>query len=283
MNEKLPTSVVIADIIMDERIRVRKINHQTMRKYAQAYELGERLPPVDIIQEKGTGILYLWDGWHRVEALKDLGRVSVEAYTEEGTFQDAQRRAATANLDHGKPLSGEEKKNAFILFMESGAFLIREGRRTYKKSYREIVEEFKGVISKSSISRWMKTKPRLQKIHRKWYQDEQPKPTEDYIKLNAARREANAGKNIEKTKQALIDAFTYFQEIPGIADKEALLKAAQKTVKSMKKILRVPYDRDAIESRRRMEVAQVRRDLIIEMKDLPFQGNDDDDDDNTEF
>jgi len=58
------------------------------------------------------GIKTLADGFHRYEAAKRKGFQEIEVELKQGTLAEAIEYAITANVKHGKPLTGDELKYA---------------------------------------------------------------------------------------------------------------------------------------------------------------------------
>jgi hypothetical protein len=143
--------VSISDIATRKDWQVRfKIDRGTVQRYATAYRSGGKLPPIKLAKIGGT--LVLVDGWHRLEAVKFNGGARIEAEVIEATDQDAQWLAASANLQHGRPLKKKELRNAFRAYVRSGQ---HRQRRRYR-SYREIADDLANNVSYSTIRNWMK-------------------------------------------------------------------------------------------------------------------------------
>lgn len=100
----------IKDIQQDQRLTPRgSIDKTTVAAYAASFE---QLPPIDVFWIEGRDGWWLVDGWHRVDAAKQLGLEDIEANEHQGTFEDALEFAYDANLKHGRPLSTSERKEA---------------------------------------------------------------------------------------------------------------------------------------------------------------------------
>ena len=96
------------DIIIDEKLNVRdSVDDETVKRYMECFE---QLPAV-VAFDTDAGYL-LADGFHRVEAAKRFEREEIEVNVMQGTRQDAEEYAATANLQHGKPLTRAERRKA---------------------------------------------------------------------------------------------------------------------------------------------------------------------------
>jgi ParB-like chromosome segregation protein Spo0J len=138
---------------MDESLQVRrKLNATAIAKYASIYKSGGSMTPVRVARIKGGGPLMLVDGWHRIAALKSLGRGRVEAEVFETTTKGARWEAAKANLNHGVPLKGVEYRNVFKAYIHARQHRDAKGRL---KSYRDIAAAIGGTRSYSTIRNWM--------------------------------------------------------------------------------------------------------------------------------
>src|SRR4051794_31221061 len=94
--------VRLADILPDPELQIRReIDHRTVDRYARAYELGDKFPPIRLA--RWNDALMLIDGWHRVGAQRQLGRAEVDAVVvEAGSPSRLKWLAAAANLTNGK-------------------------------------------------------------------------------------------------------------------------------------------------------------------------------------
>lgn len=93
------------------------LNEDTVDEYAEAMDRGDRFPLVDLV-DAGDGTFLIADGWHRVSARKQLGKVVIEAIVHsvpEGTKPGdaAIKLALRANKTHGLHLTrGDKQKKA---------------------------------------------------------------------------------------------------------------------------------------------------------------------------
>lgn len=91
------------------------VQQEAVDRYAEAYEQGEELPPVDVYA--GGNVYYLADGGHRYKAVSKIGRKTIKALvrqcaTEQEAHAAAVLHAAGANALHGLPRSPEDKRAA---------------------------------------------------------------------------------------------------------------------------------------------------------------------------
>lgn len=70
------------------------------------------------VYEVDEGEYILTDGFHRISAACQLNMETIPAIVRSGTRQDAHAAACLANLQHGKPLSREERQNAIREFIK---------------------------------------------------------------------------------------------------------------------------------------------------------------------
>lgn len=70
------------------------------------------------VYESNEGEYILTDGFHRISAACQLNMETIPAIVFRGTRQDAHAAACLANLQHGKPLSRNERQNAIREFIK---------------------------------------------------------------------------------------------------------------------------------------------------------------------
>lgn len=87
----------LSDILMNEDLQVRrKLDASAIANCASIYKSGGSMTPVRVARIKDGGPLMLVDGWHRIAALRSLGRGRVDAEVFETTMQGARWEAARA-------------------------------------------------------------------------------------------------------------------------------------------------------------------------------------------
>ncbi len=126
----------LLSVLPDLQVRA-KTDPATVRRYANAMKAGAAFPPITVAEL--DGVLVLLDGFHRREAMASLSvRRSAAQLVTARTFEDARWKAAQANLQHGRPYSRSEVREAFRAYV--GASQHRHGgrRRGTLKSYREM-------------------------------------------------------------------------------------------------------------------------------------------------
>ena len=100
----------IGALVMDE------ISEETVSEYAQALEDGDKFP--DVLAYFDGINYYLTDGYHRAHAHKRIGRASISCEVVNGTFRDAQLRAASVNAKHGMRRTYADKRKAVMTLLD---------------------------------------------------------------------------------------------------------------------------------------------------------------------
>ena len=104
----------IKNLVLQRRLNPRKkIDRDTVERYMQIID---DLPP--IIVQKGTGVLI--DGWHRVEAAKQLDLDDILAEDIDVADDDLFAEAVRRNLGHGLALTKAERNNAIVQLYRDG-------------------------------------------------------------------------------------------------------------------------------------------------------------------
>ena len=97
MKKQLP----LKDIRTDGGTQQRPVDDDVMRRYAAMMKDGSVFPPVEIITDGKSN--FLWDGAHRVAAVKHLGKKYIEANVVNGTQRDAIYLSFSANKENAFP------------------------------------------------------------------------------------------------------------------------------------------------------------------------------------
>lgn len=107
----------INNIIIDKGTQSRAaISEDTVSDYAEAMAAGDEFPPV-IAFHDGVDY-YLADGFHRLHAVKRLGKTSIQADVRTGTLRDAILYSLGANRDHGLRRSNADKRKCVMTLLE---------------------------------------------------------------------------------------------------------------------------------------------------------------------
>ena len=147
---------LLEDIQIDEpRFQSRNdISGEAVETYAQSYENGADMPPVDIAL-LDDGRLYLIDGFHRCRARMRMGAVwgFIDAVLHKNLSEaDARFFSIKENMKNGLPLrSRRDREKAFAIYVETGRCRYPNGML---KSYREIAEELT-FLGKDTAIRYM--------------------------------------------------------------------------------------------------------------------------------
>ena len=147
---------LLEDIQIDEpRFQSRNdISGETVETYAQSYENGADMPPVDIAL-LDDGRLYLIDGFHRCRARMRMGAAwgFIDAVLHKNLSEaDARLFSIKENMKNGLPLrSRRDREKAFAIYVETGRCRYPNGML---KSYREIAEELT-FLGKDTARRYM--------------------------------------------------------------------------------------------------------------------------------
>ena len=88
------------------------ISMDLVDEYAEDMRSGIEFPPIDVVWDRDSETYWLWDGFHRVLAAKQVGQLWLMAHVAVGTREDAQWRAFGANAAHGLRRSREDKRRA---------------------------------------------------------------------------------------------------------------------------------------------------------------------------
>lgn len=147
---------LLKDIQIDEpRFQSRNdISGEAVETYAQSYENGADMPPVDIAL-LDDGRLYLIDGFHRCRARMRMGAAwgFIDAVLHRNLSEaDARFFSIKENMKNGLPLrSRRDREKAFAIYVETGRCRYPNGML---KSYREIAEELT-FLGKDTARRYM--------------------------------------------------------------------------------------------------------------------------------
>ena len=82
----------------------------TVTEYADAMRRGESFPPIHVMHDGED--YWLYDGFHRVQAARQIGRETIRADVQQGTKEDAVWESLAANKDHGLRRSQADKRRA---------------------------------------------------------------------------------------------------------------------------------------------------------------------------
>jgi uncharacterized ParB-like nuclease family protein len=95
-----------------------ELNQAVISEYAEAYEQGIELPPIDVYYNGETPWYWLADGFHRVKAAQQIGRNSITASVHQGSQRDAILHAVGANESHGLRRTNADRRNAVRIMLQ---------------------------------------------------------------------------------------------------------------------------------------------------------------------
>lgn len=135
-----------------------KTSREVVAAYAENYRDGVEMPPIRLVQV--GEVLYLVDGFHRLDAQKRLDYQDTIAEISEGTLADAMMAAASANNAHGLRRSKGDALRAAILAITAlhEAGLKKNKRPTYEqviniaKVGKSVVDDAFALLEKSGAN-----------------------------------------------------------------------------------------------------------------------------------
>lgn len=218
--------LLIEALVLDPKLQFRvAMSDWQVAKLVDAYNSGEKVAPIRVALVDGVPLVT--DGWHRLEALKQLGWKVVSALVTEATAEEAQLDAALANTQHGLPLKPKEHKKAqrtaLALYLRMKRHLTAKGK---VKSFRDIGLEL-GGIDHTTIRRWIiNDHPRIALNH--W--DIQP------ISPGGGGPQQRIPKITPRgtVEESLRNALAAFQGISDPAERGAVIAGAEAIVERMK-------------------------------------------------
>lgn len=107
----------LAAIVIDKGTQSRaQISEETVTDYAEAMSAGDQFPAITVFHD---GVdYYLADGFHRLHAVKRLGKTSIQANVEQGTLRDAILFSLGANANHGLRRTNADKRKCIMTLLE---------------------------------------------------------------------------------------------------------------------------------------------------------------------
>ncbi len=112
-----PTNVALDRLRIDGGTHVRiEVDQATIKHYAALMRDGVKFPPLQAIKDGKS--LWLWDGFHRYHAARQVGLKTFLVVVTKGTQDDAIWQALTANSTHGKPLTTADKARAITFALK---------------------------------------------------------------------------------------------------------------------------------------------------------------------
>jgi DNA modification methylase len=127
--QKLALNLIKTDGGTRTRIQ---INHAVTAQYAKEMERGVLFFPVTVFFDGET--YWLADGFYRVAAAKQAGKISISAYIKPGGQREANLYAMTANKMHGNPLTSRDKRNAARMLLTDSEWNMWSNRKLAKQA-----------------------------------------------------------------------------------------------------------------------------------------------------
>jgi uncharacterized ParB-like nuclease family protein len=143
-DEELPLSDVRER--PDFQVRADGVDGRHVRVLEWTLEAGGALEPVKVARIGKA--LYLVDGFHRMEAARRAGRITIGAKVARMSLEEARDFALLANTRHGKNLKPKDKARLFARYVELGKHL---GPHGSVKPSRTIAAELDHVYSHETI------------------------------------------------------------------------------------------------------------------------------------
>jgi uncharacterized ParB-like nuclease family protein len=112
-----------ADVRLDEfalqetQARVR-LDPATIQDYAEAMTEGATFPPVILFREREGELYWIGDGYHRIEAARQVGFKTITAEVRRGGPREALLWAAGANQTHGLRRTNADKRRAVLILLQ---------------------------------------------------------------------------------------------------------------------------------------------------------------------
>ncbi len=118
---EMSENVLISDIVIDPRLQLRAsgTNADLVAEFVEDINGGDEFPAVTVFRD-GDSRLWLADGFHTVEAHRQVGKESVCAVVKSGGFLQALEFAAGANRKNGARRTAADKRKAIRALLENG-------------------------------------------------------------------------------------------------------------------------------------------------------------------
>jgi uncharacterized ParB-like nuclease family protein len=113
-----PVEIPLAEIAIcaDTQMRVIGIDPGTVASYAEDMKAGATFPPIIVYHDRA--LYHPADGFHRIEAARQIGREVILAEVRQGTSRDATLAACAANATHGLRRTNEDKRRAITAMLQ---------------------------------------------------------------------------------------------------------------------------------------------------------------------
>jgi hypothetical protein len=125
---EIPLAEIVASA--DTQMRVVGIDPGTVASYAEDMKAGATFPAIRVYH--GGGEYHLADGFHRVEAARQIGLDTLLAEVLQGTSRDATLAACAANATHGLRRTNEDKRRAISAMLTDPEWAVWSDRAIAK-------------------------------------------------------------------------------------------------------------------------------------------------------
>ena len=124
--------IQLAEIVAsaDTQMRVVGIDPDTVASYAEDLKAGATFPPIRVYHDGAE--YHLADGFHRVEAARQIGLDAILAEVVQGTSRDATLAACAANATHGLRRTNEDKRRAISAMLTDPEWAVWSDRAIAK-------------------------------------------------------------------------------------------------------------------------------------------------------
>jgi hypothetical protein len=125
---EIPLAEIVAHA--DTQMRVVGIDPGTVASYADDLKAGAIFPPIRVYHDGAE--YHLADGFHRVEAARQIGRAIILAEIRQGTSRDTTLAACAANATHGLRRTNEDKRRAITAMLTDPEWAVWSDRAIAK-------------------------------------------------------------------------------------------------------------------------------------------------------
>jgi hypothetical protein len=105
---------IVTDVDTQPRVN---ISRETVQDYREEIEHGAAFPPIKVFEDPDTKAVYLVEGFHRLEAMKQLGAKQTHVVVITGTVDEARAYAAGSNIQHGLRRTAGDKRKAIHMIL----------------------------------------------------------------------------------------------------------------------------------------------------------------------
>ncbi len=222
-------NIPIDRIVVDERFQIRNsLTEDYVRRYTQRYKVEADLPPVEVALVDGA--YFLCDGYHRLEALRRLGRTEVSARIRVMPNLNAVLwEGFEINSRHGVHYNKDERRKGFKLYLRMGRQYVEGKPRTARwlKSLNQIGKEW--GISPHTI------KKLIQQIDRRLWADYEARGEGRLDNSNGGLRTSKKITPEEIAKRSIANVLAVAQGITSPEARGEIINKTEVAAEEMKK------------------------------------------------